>query len=448
MNTHNAKVAVSIVLVLLGASLAVVMTSGTSAQSTEGVVVDFGDRDITYTDVPDKDSDAVSALRYACSYNDYDLEFDGWNVISVNSVPSSGSTDVWGLYVTYKGSTEWTAVTGDPESIILSDYSVVAWALCAPGDKPTPGVDATGICYYQYPTANRVISLAPSCTETVCAVGAFNSLVGTDMYSNYPAAVVEGQRNGTIALVGGYTNPSYEMVIQQDPDIVIGISSQTGHAVIAEKLRDVGRNVLVTYDGEDMRTVLDNTYMVGVAMGYDMSAKKVVSDIKAGLQAVYEALPDYRVKPSVIVSLSSDKSPWVSGSDTYMADILNFTYCDNSYSSESGWVLVNSETIAKLDPDCIIFIGCGYGGYREMLDSLSAEWKSTKAYQYGNVFVLDGTAVDLASRPSVRLAQITELVARIMHPDAFDTDIPYYIGDDYEDYLTYTKDLGFNRGIQ
>ena len=453
MEKIKIKVAISIVLVVLSALLAVAMVPSTSSASTNGIIIDFGDRDIAYVSVDvNSYSDAMSALEYACSYSGFELVVETSSVISIDSLPSSGSVATWALYVTTVGSTEWTKITGDPADIQVDGYSAVAWGLCLDGELPTTAVDATGYCYYSYGQATRVVSLAPSCTETICADGGLNLIVGTDQYSNYPSAVVEGQENGTIAIVGGYTNPSYELIIEANPDLVICLANQSGHLTMADKLRAVGINVVVMYGGESIDTILDNTYIVGESMGYNLKTQTTVNELESGLQDINDVLSNYfQIEyPSVMVSLSASKSPWVAGSDTYISDILSYVYCTNSYSGESGWAMVNSETVVQYNPEYIIIVSSDYSdteeSYQAMLDSLSAEWKSTDAYKNGNIYLLTESATDLASRPSVRVAQLTELVARIMHPDAFDDDIvvPYYIGDDYVDYLTYTKDLGFN----
>lgn len=446
------KIVVSVVLVLLAASLAVVLTSGSQqANSSDGILIDFGDRSITFVNM-NGDEDSMSALEYACQVEGYELVVEDGRVKSINGFPQESGGLIWDLYVTHRGEITWTKIDGNYSDIIIGECTAVAWGLCRGNDVPTTAVDSTGLNYYSYPQATRVISLAPSCTETICAVGAVNTIIATDLYSNYPQAVVDAQEKGTIAIVGGFTNPSYELIVQQNPDMVICVGGQASHISVAEKLRAVGINVLVIYDGEDIDTILNNTHMVGVALGYTISAEDTINDITEGMEEVQYVLDSYSQLryPSVMVSLSTVKSPWVSGSNTYVSDILSFTFCTNSYDSLNGWVQVNSESIMQYDPDCIIIVNSDYEpteeAYLEMIQNMSAEWKETSAYKEGKIYLLTESATDLASRPATRVAQLTELLSKILHPEAFsdDIDIPKYVGDDYTEYLTYTKDLGFN----
>ena len=457
MEKTSLKLIVSVVLILMGASLAVVFSTASSPTgSSDGILIDFGEREIVHVELVDDDSsDALSALEYACLKEGLELVMRDGKVISVNGIPDVGSSRWWRLFVTEIGSTEWTEIESDPSVIILEDYSAVAWGLCEGDDIPTTAVDASGMNYYKYKRPGRTISLAPSCTETVCAVGAFDSIVATDMYSNYPYSVYAAQQSGSIAIVGGYTNPSYELIVQQNPDMVICISSQVSHLLVAEKLRKIGIDVVVTYDGEDLKTTIDNIYMVGMAMEYFVVTEETVDELTEALNIINGTLEDhFQIKyPDVMVSLSNVKSPWVSGSGTYFSDVLEFTFSRNVYGSQNGWVQVNSESIMQYDPSVIILVtDCepNERAYQDMLAGLPAEWKKTRAFVDGEIYVLTEITTDVASRSGPRIAQLTELVARILHPDAFEEGfvMPKYVGNNYEDYLTYTKDLNYNGGYR
>jgi iron complex transport system substrate-binding protein len=451
---NTAKLTISVALIILGASLAIAATSTQSpAGPTDGIIIDFGGRDITFVSVDlSERPDALSALTYACDAEGFQIGYNNSTVYSIDSKPDSGGTASWGLYVTKIGDRTWTKVDGDPSEILVANYSAVAWALCAEGGSPTPAVDSTGVSYYGYPVAKRVITLAPSVTETVVAIGGLNAIVGTDLYSDFPMSVVEAQIKGRIAIVGGYSNPSFELILKQNPDLVVCISSQASHVAMADKLRNKGVNVIVTNDGESIDTILDNTHMVGTGMGYEMGSKRVIDSLNDALNAIQGTLDDDNLKryPSVMVALSTDKAPWVSGSDTYLSDILEFNYATNAYDSINGWQQVNSESIFKYNPEYILIVG--YEGepneadYQKLLDGLPAEWKRTDAFKNGDIYVFEESSASLASRPSPRAAQITELVARILHPGSFGDGIvvPKYIGDDFRDYLTITKEMNYD----
>jgi iron complex transport system substrate-binding protein len=257
---------------------------------------------------------------------------------------------------------------------------------------------------------------------------------------------------GRIADVGGYSTPSFELVMKQRPDLVVCISTQAMHISMAVKLRERGINTVVSYDGESIDTILDNVHVIGTAMGYDLGRDRVLNDLYEALDTIKATLDtDFTITyPSVMVALSTVKSPWVSGSGTYMSDIIDFVFAANIYEDSYNWIQANSESIFKYNPDVIMIVG--YEGsatkeeYEKMLDELPAEWKRTSAFKNGEIYVFGETAADLASRPAPRAVQLTELVARILHPDSFGDGIvvPKYFGDEFRDYITITKNMEFS----
>lgn len=447
MDSTRFKVLLSVAILIAGLLLTVVALSTTSTETSSGVVLDFGEGDTLYSNIGSDDGlDPMSALEKACYTAGLELEVTGGTVTKIGSV-SNSSTHHWSFFVVEKGDKKWIS-TEPSDSISIDDYTITCWGYCDDGSVPSPAVDVTGYPIYGYSTPKRVISIAPSCTETVCAAGGTDLIVATDIYSNYPEVIRDGRASGDIASVGGFTNPSYESVLKNDPDLVVCIGSQNSHLQMAEKLRSHGVNVLVMSGGDDIGTVMDNLFMAGVVLGTQSETNKGISMLESQISQVEGLVEDsYSTwDKKVMVSLSAIKSPWVSGSDTFIDDVMQGIKAVNIYSSESGWVQINSETILKYDPEYIIIVSSDYSAtqndYDSMMASLSSEWRGTTAYKSGNIFLVTGDACDMMSRPGPRVSQITELLARIIQGDAFDDgiEVPKFIGNEYEDYLTISKE--------
>jgi len=381
------------------------------------------------------------------SVNEYSVSYvSGGNgpveaIVSLEGYQSYISGKKWALWVVKKGNTNWTKVLNEPSSINPSEYSAIAWAYTDDKILPNVGVDYTGVCFYGYSEPMRIVTLAPSVTETVCAVGKEQRIVGTDLYSNYPESIVQAREAGKISETGGYTNPSYEAILKLSPDMVVCEGAQASHIKMAEKLRSAGINVVVLIGGVSVETVLSNIFVAGYAVGADDEAKDVPDDLENAMNTIATKLGSAgAIDVRVMVSLSSAKSPWVSGSGTYMADVMSMTFGSNIYAEENGWTSVNSETIMERNPQVIIIVE----GSNADIGALSSEWKSTLAYP-DNIYMLSGKASDIASRPGPRIAQTMELVGRMLHNSLFGDSIviPNYIGDNYSDYLSYTKNMGY-----
>ena len=190
-------------------------------------------------------------------------------------------------------------------------------------------------------------------------------------------------------------------------------------------------------------------------MNYELRAAYLASQIDIALDTLI-ALTNANEGYKTLVTLSSDPSPFIAGTGTYVNDMLYKMNGSNaindpvwpSKTPKTGWRNVTPSIIMDTNPSCIIIFDYGkypVGSYDEMLNALSDEWKNTDAYTNGKIYLFADGLGEMAQRSGPRIAQLTELVARIVNPDAF-TDgvvIPNAIGDDYQDYLKYTSHLGF-----
>jgi iron complex transport system substrate-binding protein len=220
---------------------------------------------------------------------------------------------------------------------------------------------------------------------------------------------------------------------------------------MADRLRSVNVNAVLMYGGDSVQMILSNIYMAGIAIGYELRAAEVITSIESAMKdivGILESTP-YKREVKAMYSLSPDKSPWVTGSDTYVDDISSKVMGKNVFPMFYQWVIINSEQILASNPSVIIILTVDYSAtqeeYDSMIRSLSAEWRSTDAYKNGNIYMVCETAGGMSETPSPRFIQLMELTARMLHPDVFtDLEMPKYIGDNYEDYLTFTKHLDFN----
>ena len=271
-----------------------------------------------------------------------------------------------------------------------------------------------------------------------------------DSYSDHPQSVVDAAASGSIAVVGTYTSPSFELIMGTNPDVVFADSSQRSHAVMMEQLRDSGVDSVLIYPGEDLESIMDNIFIVGTVINYELAAGEVIGDTYEVIDTLAEHVftPDAGGNVDVMISLEPDISPWVSGADTYISSISELFNSTNVFSEWGGWVHVTSDRIPYADPDKIIIVTSEYSATQEEYDhlysNLPAQWKDTQAWKDGEVYVICEGAADLVQRFGPRTAQVAELVAMILHPGAFESDVPKIIGDDYEQYLSYSGYMGYD----
>lgn len=448
---EKSRILISIALVVIGVvcgTIAGVYAYSSDGIQAKGTVIDFGDYQTAWTDAEITDFDTtLELLEYACETNGFDFIMgDGGSISSINGIGEGGS---WNLFVVYSGQTGMVKVSA-PYEQNPTEYALISWSFTTDEEDPTVAVDYSGNTFYGYSQKHRVVSLSPSVTEMLCSVKAFNIIVGVDYYSDYPDTISKAKKEGAITVVGTYTSPSFELITGTNPDMVICDGSQKSHVQMAERLRSVGIDAVVTYPGEDVDQVLDNIFIIGSSIGYELAAIEIIKDT----DYVFDTLSGIVSSPQggepvdVMVSLEPDISPYVSGSGTYMDGVVSMMNAENVFSNWYGWVHITSDRISVANPQTIIIITTEYKStqeeYEYLYSHLSAQWKLTDAWKNGNVYVICEGAAEMAQRCGPRLGQTAELVAMMLHPECFETSIPKIIGDDYVDYLNYSKDLSLN----
>jgi iron complex transport system substrate-binding protein len=257
----------------------------------------------------------------------------------------------------------------------------------------------------------RVVSMLPSHTETLCAVDACNKLVGVDDFSNYPEQV-----NGLPKLGGGLTGydggPDVEAIVALEPDLVL--VSEYGE--LAQLLEQAGLTVYagspVTY--EDTFTYFD---IIGRLVNKEIEAAlltdKVQKDIEAVTQLVSSAEP-------VSVYYEIDATPYSVGPNSFIGVLLAKAGGQTIVTGEQGdFPQLDPEFIISSDPEVIILSDAPSGESTETLQA-RAGWENLQAITNNKVFGLTNEQNDVANRPGPRIAEVVRLFAQMLHPDLVD----------------------------
>jgi len=431
----------------------------------QGVMIDFAYYNVEWVPFQfDEGMTGIEALEEACSEKGYAIVYDDdGQVYSIDNVPRLLNVS-WGMYVLEGSGRDagWVAVD-DPSSFNISDRSIVSWARTGTGSEMMPAVDATGFTYYSYANEGlnrfgetiKVATLAPSVTETVCAIGGFEYIVGTDRYSDYPNKLMRARDEGRISEVGGYTDPNFELILAERPDIVFLDGGTGEHVTMADKLRKAGVNCVVLYEAIDTDSFLKNLWICASAIGFPANGNSYIKDAKEAINNICR-VPDLTGR-TVFVSLGVSESPYTAGANTYVTSMIESLGAVNIFADSDSWFMVDKEAVYDRQPDIIIII---YDQeeiktqrqYRSLLNGLNDVWKRTPAFINGDVYVFSGDAGSLLSRPGARLPEALELMAKILDPNAFaaadptDTIGVKYYNNSYNDgdnvYLTYVKAKG------
>ncbi len=259
--------------------------------------------------------------------------------------------------------------------------------------------------------AQRVISLAPSNTEILFAVGAEAQVVGRDPYSDYPA---EAQNVTDIG--DTFAELNTELVVSLAPDLVLAAEITPPEQVA--QLEQLGINVFWLANPIDLEGLYTNLNIVAQLTGHEQETADVIDALRARVQAVQTTLADVTEVPTVfyeVDGLSDPNAPYTAGPGTFI-DLIITTACGkNAAAAIEGYKQLSIEELLVQNPDFILLGDAAFGATPELV-AARAGWDQLAAVQKNQVFAFDD---NLMSRPGPRLIEALEQLARLLHPELF-----------------------------
>lgn len=244
----------------------------------------------------------------------------------------------------------------------------------------------------------RVVSLLPSLTETVCALGQCQRLVGVDRYSNWPAAVA------TLPKMGGGLDPSVEAIVATRPDVVL----LAGSARLAERLETLGIKTLALEPKShaDVQRVLGT---IGQLFALNPAAtQQVWRQIEAGVSAAAQSVPAQAKGVRVYFEVSS--VPHGAGPTSFIGQTLTRLGAQNILSANLGpFPQINPEYVVRANPD-LIMMGDSTPGVMERRPG----WRAMPAVRNQKVCRFNREQADVLVRPGPRMDEAARLMAQCL----------------------------------
>ena len=243
--------------------------------------------------------------------------------------------------------------------------------------------------------AQRIVSLVPSATEAVCALGACERLVAVDRWSNWPASVK------ALPKVGGLDDPNVELIVLQQPDLVLVAPA----ARVAARLRSLGVAVaeVDTRDLDGVRRMLSD---LGVLLGREQDAVAVWQDVDRKVAAARSVVPAAALGAKVYVEVSP--SPHAAGPSSFIGQLITRLGGRNIVPEQLGaFPVLTPEFIVRADPDLVIV---STSGVRAVTSRPG--WATLRAIRRGQVCAVPADDYDVLVRPGPRLGEAAGILAR------------------------------------
>lgn len=257
-------------------------------------------------------------------------------------------------------------------------------------------VDDRGVTVTLPGVPQRIVSILPSLTETVCELGHCSRLVGVDRYSNFPASVQK------LPQVGGGLDPNVEAIVALRPDVVLmAKSSRVGERLEALGVKVVALEPKTHADVE--RVMLKIGQLLEVA-----DAQRIWRAIDAGVSAAAQSIaPNAR---GARVYFEVNQGPYAASESSFMGETLARLGAKNIVPAALGpFPKLNPEFIVRANPD-VIMIG------QRSADGLQTRpgWHSLSALREQRVCLFPSDEADMLVRPGPRMAEAARLMAQCL----------------------------------
>jgi iron complex transport system substrate-binding protein len=256
----------------------------------------------------------------------------------------------------------------------------------------------------------RIVSMAPSLTETLVALELGDRVVGVTRFCPRPDGAVS---------VGGYFDPSYETILSLEPDLVVVMQS---HDELVRRLGDLGIDTL-RVDQHDVAGILESILLIASRCGVAGRGDVLVTRLQAELDEIAASVAD-RPRPRTLVIVGREPGVgrlgtlWAAGGDTFYSDVIELAGGVNAVGDSSiRYPELSVEGLYAIDPDVIVDV-LADGGARDLTtETAAADWQSVRdlgAVVEGRVHPL---LEDFVVIPGPRVVKTVRLFADHLHPE-------------------------------
>jgi len=278
-------------------------------------------------------------------------------------------------------------------------------------DFPLTIVDDLGRTVEIERLPQRIVSLAPSNTEILFALGLEDKIVGTTDYCDYPEAAKSKPR------VAGYSTPNLEKVVSVQPDLIL--AEAIHEKTVLPALEKLGLTVIVM-SAESLDTVLNDIRLVGQINGRSKAAARLTDSLNGRIQAVVSKTatltPEQRLKVLYVVWYDPI---WTMGRETFINDLIWNAGGVNIFADDfEKSRVVSLEAIIQKNPQVIIVSGMGTTGDL-IYNNIKSETRLSQIDAMLNNRIYKISDANLIERPGPRIVDGLEEIAKLFHPEMF-----------------------------
>jgi len=307
------------------------------------------------------------------------------------------------------------APTVEPTAVPTIAPTIAPTEPPAPTATPTPEpiklTDGLGRTIELAGPAQRIVSIAPSNTEILFALGAGKQVVGREELSDYPPEAKNVPSIGSV-----FQKINTEAIVALKPDLILAAEINSPEQVKA--LEDLKLTVYYLPNPKTFDDLYANLETVGKLTGRSTEAAKLNESLKARYDAVIQKVAQAKDAPTVFyeIDATDPTKPYTSGPGTFIDLVITLAGGKNIGGElKDAFAQISSEELVKQNPDLIVLGDALYGVTPDSLAQRPG-WGALNAVKNKQVFTFDD---NLISRPGPRLIDGLEQMAKLVHPELF-----------------------------
>ncbi len=291
-------------------------------------------------------------------------------------------------------------------TLLLSSLSCAAGRELAPDAQGVQDDSGRLIAVFH---PQKIISLVPAVTETICELGQCQRLIAVDRYSNWPADI------GSLPKVGGMEDPNIEQIARLKPDLVF-ISDLSA---VSERLNELHIQTFVV----DARRYADIAHLISrlaTLLQVPEAGKTLNQRVADGVRGLASRAKTVTQATQPRVYIEIDNTPYAAGEDSYLGELLSKLNASNIVPKRLGaFPRLDPEYVVRQNPDVIMLID----STRDTLQGRPG-WSTIKAIRRNQICTFDPGTRDLLSRPGPRVVEGMQALASCLSSFTASTPTP------------------------
>ncbi len=289
-----------------------------------------------------------------------------------------------------------------PLLLLLVIWLFAFWQTPTPSDAPESDI-----------IPKRIISLAPSITETIFAVGAGEQLVAVTDFCQFP------QQAQDLPSIGGYLDPSLSQIVAHQPDLVIMLDRQQ---TLNRQLQQLGIRTLLI-DNARLDGIINGILEIGAASGQQQQAQTLYNQLQRQITEVKQQVADQPRKDTLLAIAHYTNSEqldlvYIAGQQDFYNDILQLAGGRNVYQDKRLKVpAVSLEGLLRMNPEVIIDIFPDASAHQADLQKVRQQWQQLTPVTAIKQRQIHFIEADYATVPGPRIIQLLADIAKLLHPD-------------------------------